>query len=232
MKPKIGIPRLGMYNDCLKNLFKELGCEVIDCPPVTKKTSQIGCRHINELFCYPAKVVLGSMVELLDKGAEEIVMYVTQNPMCRFQTYPILQKQILEDLGYDFKMHHLTLGSLLKDIKKVCGRSKWKIMFQLYKTYKEIKEIENKRKQELEHGDIKIGVIGETYCMWEDKVNMYLFDKLKSHGAAVFNSFYITDFCKSEFEDLFKHGQIKKKSKKYLPIKDFPGHAKHSIENT
>jgi len=226
---KIGIPRLGLYSDSFSDLLKRLGCEVVDCPQITKKTAEIGCKHINELMCYPIKVTLGSMVELLDKGAEVLVAFDTEGP-CRFKTYHIIQEQILKDMGYDFEMHTIRGRTILKDIKGFTGKSKLRIMRELYNFTKRIKNLDDKLKEELEQGDPKIGVIGEIYTLIENRVNMDLFKKLQSNGAAVYNSLYLSDFIRHHFKN--RKDKFEKKTEKYFPVKDFGGHAKYSIANT
>jgi len=78
-----------------------LNYKTIACPPMTKRTVEIGARYSPDMVCTPFKTVLGNYIEALENGANVIVV---PGAGCRLGFYDILQKQILEDLGYDFEM--------------------------------------------------------------------------------------------------------------------------------
>jgi len=96
------LPKLGDYNVPLDVLLERtLDCKVIDCPPITKKTVEIGAKHSPDTVCTPFKVLMGQFIQVLEKGANTLVMPAFG---CRLGFYDILHKQILEDMGYKFEM--------------------------------------------------------------------------------------------------------------------------------
>jgi len=104
----------------LKTLFENLGCEVVLSPPCSKKTLELGVAYSPEFACLPLKINIGNFIEALEKGADTIVMAGGVGP-CRFGYYGQVQKEILEDLGYNFEMIILEppQGHLIDLIKKI-----------------------------------------------------------------------------------------------------------------
>ncbi|ADD02890.1 conserved hypothetical protein [Thermoanaerobacter mathranii subsp. mathranii str. A3] len=100
---KITYPNMGSLNMILKTMFEGIGVEVVDPPPSTNKTLTLGVRNSHEFVCLPFKINVGNFIEALDKGADTIIMLGGIGP-CRFGYYGQVQKEILKDLGYDFKM--------------------------------------------------------------------------------------------------------------------------------
>lgn len=100
---KITFPHMGNMDIALKFIFKNLGSEVIVPPPISDTTLSIGVRHSPEQACLPFKLNLGNYIEAIDRGAEVIIMLGGIGP-CRFGYYGQVQKEILEDLGYDVDM--------------------------------------------------------------------------------------------------------------------------------
>lgn len=100
---KITYPHMGSLNMILKTMFEGIGVEVIEPPPSTNKTLTLGVRNSHEFACLPFKINVGNFIEALDKGADTIIMLGGIGP-CRFGYYGQVQKEILNDLGYDFKM--------------------------------------------------------------------------------------------------------------------------------
>ncbi len=87
----------------LKSLFENLGLEVIVPPICTKRTLELGVAHSPEFACLPLKINIGNFIEALEKGADTIIMAGGVGP-CRFGYYGIVQKEILKNLGFEFKM--------------------------------------------------------------------------------------------------------------------------------
>jgi len=70
----------------------------------------------------PLKLNLGNFIEALDKGANTIIMGGGVGP-CRFGYYGEVQKEILNDLGYEFEMYVIDpeFGENIKKYKKLFG---------------------------------------------------------------------------------------------------------------
>lgn len=96
-------PHFGSLTYVFEIIFRELGrTDVILPNKPSRKTSELGSRYSPEFVCTPFKLTLGTFIEMLDKGADEL--YIGGGNMyCRFGLYWPVQKLILEDLGYDFK---------------------------------------------------------------------------------------------------------------------------------
>ena len=96
------IPKVGDYHVPL-NILIELCTDIkmMDCPPITAKTVEIGAKHSPDTVCTPFKVIMGNFIESLDKGATTLIM---PGFGCRLGFYDMLHEQILQDLGYNFEM--------------------------------------------------------------------------------------------------------------------------------
>ncbi len=78
-------------------------------PPLpTDKTLTLGTMYAPEFACIPFKIMLGSYLEAIEKGAEVIISSGGHGP-CRAGYYGILHQKIIEDLGYDTKVVILIL---------------------------------------------------------------------------------------------------------------------------
>lgn len=83
-----------------KAYFEEIGQEVVPPPICTRKTLEIGTKYSPETICLPLKVMIGNFIESIERGADTILLTGSCGP-CRFGFYSILEKSILEDMGYD-----------------------------------------------------------------------------------------------------------------------------------
>jgi predicted nucleotide-binding protein (sugar kinase/HSP70/actin superfamily) len=99
---KISFPRMGNSYIGFKHLCEGLGFEVVVPPNPTQRTLTYGARYSPEFACMPFKVLTGTYVEVLEKGADVIISSGGIGP-CRAGFYGVLHEKILKDLGYDFK---------------------------------------------------------------------------------------------------------------------------------
>jgi predicted nucleotide-binding protein (sugar kinase/HSP70/actin superfamily) len=100
---KVTFPHMGNMNISVKSLFKNLGLDILEPPPITKKTLDLGVKNSPEFACLPLKINIGNYIEALESGADVIIMGGGIGP-CRFGYYAEVQKEILNDLGYDYEM--------------------------------------------------------------------------------------------------------------------------------
>ncbi len=125
MKEIISFPHIGNYFIPVKYLLKKLtNLEVIEAPPITKKTLELGSKYSPNDVCIPFKYNLGNFIESLNKGA---TILVQAGGGCRYRYYAEVQEQILKDLGYNFKfikliskdrLHVFEIYKIFKDINK------------------------------------------------------------------------------------------------------------------
>lgn len=95
-------PKLGDYNFVLNMLIERtLGYEMKTCPPITKRTVELGAKNSPDTVCTPFKVITGNFIEAIERGVNTFFMPAFG---CRLGFYDILHKQILQDLGYEFEM--------------------------------------------------------------------------------------------------------------------------------
>jgi predicted nucleotide-binding protein (sugar kinase/HSP70/actin superfamily) len=100
---KLTLPRLGNIEVAYETIITDLGHELIEAPPNSKRTLDLGVRYSPEYCCLPLKIVLGNFIEGLELGAEGLLMVGGWGP-CRFGYYAQVQRDILIDLGYNFEM--------------------------------------------------------------------------------------------------------------------------------
>lgn len=119
----ISFPSLADYNTPIKFLIENLtDYEIKLSKPITKRTLELGAKYSPDYVCLPFKYTLGNFIESLEDGANVLVQ---AGGGCRFGYYFELQKQILNDLGYDFEFYSLTdndvngITSIYKTIKKL-----------------------------------------------------------------------------------------------------------------
>lgn len=97
---KITFPHMGNVYIAAKGLLEDLGREVILPPKISKKTLEIGTKYSPESICLPLKINIGNYIESIEKGADTVLITGSSGP-CRFGFYSIIEKEILNDLGYD-----------------------------------------------------------------------------------------------------------------------------------
>lgn len=119
----ISFPHLGDYYIPIKFLLTHLtDHKVVESPPITKRTIELGTKHSPDFVCVPFKYNLGNFIETLENGANVLIQ---AGGGCRYGYYPEVQEKILKDLGYDFEL--LTLGENGKISLKL-----------IYKTFKKL----------------------------------------------------------------------------------------------
>lgn len=133
-KPLISFPHLGNYSVpiyyFLSNVTK---MDVMIAPNITKRTIELGSKYSPDFVCLPFKYNLGNFIEALENNANILFQ---AGGGCRYGCYGEVQKQILNDLGYDFMFisllddGKLNMFSIYKAIKKL--NSKIKFLKYLY----------------------------------------------------------------------------------------------------
>jgi predicted nucleotide-binding protein (sugar kinase/HSP70/actin superfamily) len=224
---KVTFPIMGRKNSKLiRNFLQDLGLEVIMPPPITDKTIKIGTKHCANMMCYPFKVTLGNYVEALEKGANTLFAYDNTGGRCRFGHYNHLHNFILKDLGYNYEMHTINKKNILKKLSEISGKNRLEIYRKLIKHYKYLKHNDSDS-QKWVNDRPNIGIIGETYCCCEDKINFELEKKIEEFGANAYNTSTTSDFMESTIplfnlfglKTLFKKDEkkaLKKEAQNYL----------------
>ena len=124
-KNVVAFPHMGNYHIPIKYLLKHiLSCEIMDSPPITQKTIELGTKYSPSFVCTPFKYTIGTLLESLEGGANVLMQ---AGGGCRYGYYSELQEQILRDLGYEFTFINLVS----------CGKTDVK------KIYKELKKLDS-----------------------------------------------------------------------------------------
>ena len=118
---KVTFPQLGSMHIFCKAIAETAGIPFIVPPETSRRTLTLGVLHSNECICLPFKIILGNFIEALEKGADTIVM-VGSGPPCRLGLYDLVQKVILEDLGFHYRWltipPHLTWQAIWKNYEE------------------------------------------------------------------------------------------------------------------
>ena len=108
-------PKMGDYHIIINMLIERcLGYKTMLCPPVTKRTIELGGRHSPDMICTPFKTTLGNFIEAAEQGANVFIM---PGAGCRLGLYDILQQQIMHDLGYDCEI--ITLFDYIPTVNRL-----------------------------------------------------------------------------------------------------------------
>lgn len=100
---RVAVPRMGNLPFIARDLARRFDFDFVETPPFTERTIEMGAAMAPEFACLPLKAVLGSFVEVLEEGADTLVMGGGHGP-CRFGYYGEIQRRILERDGYEFDM--------------------------------------------------------------------------------------------------------------------------------
>lgn len=123
----ISFPNMGPNWVAFKTLFTSLDLDVVVPDPTNREAIKIGVKHSPEFVCFPFKATIGDFVNVLEKGADTLVMAIDCGP-CRFGFYASVQERILRDMGYkNFTLIPLDQADLLEfhwvnTLQEVSGR--------------------------------------------------------------------------------------------------------------
>ena len=243
MTRKITFPRVGIYTDIIKNTIEKLGVEVMLPPPITQKTIKLGVKHSSDFMCFPFKVTLGNLIEVLDMAKEQDVKLtnigigcqVIRKGNCRLQHYFEIQKKILTDLGYDVDMVMIEGSNIFRAMKHAAPKNNYlKIIKIFWQGFREMQRLEQKHFK-FDWNDtkkVRIGIVGEWYTCLEESINYNMFNRLKKLDVNVHQSSCatITGFIKHKvlLDDLPR--KYKKQGKKYYSGL-LAAHAPYSLWN-
>ncbi len=189
-----------------KKLAQMLGHEVIEPSKPTQRTIDLGVKYSPEFACFPFKVILGSYIESINKGAEVIVTSGGFGP-CRAGYYGEMHKKILQSLGYDIQMiifdsFKKDPHTFIKNLKKFKGKASfvrlYKIFNKLYRMSKDLDFLEKKLQTKRAYEITK----GQCSKVWNDIQNIYdrNFDPKKARlkGLELIDNIYVRDVKEEE----------------------------------
>ena len=151
---RLGLTHMGNVNVALKAMASKLGINLVLTPRTTQITLSLGVKYSPETACLPFKVQLGNMIEVLELGADTLMMPGDLGP-CRLGYYHKVHDQILRELGYKFQMvtqkrgiihmlkyltHGASLGEIITSYR--FGLAKLKTMEKLERMVHKIRAVE------------------------------------------------------------------------------------------
>lgn len=167
---KITTPHLGNSSFAVKALFGDLGIEYIMPEFNNKETLELGLKYAPEDICLPYKIMLGNLIQGIEKGADTALITGSCGP-CRYGEYCELFINTLNNLNYDIDLivadYPKDIGKeeLFSRIGKISDSSiktkseKLKAVFNAYRIINEIDSIESKARYlagyEVNYGECK-----------------------------------------------------------------------------
>ncbi len=165
-----------------KKLIELLGHEPVLPPRPTQKTIDFGVKYSPEFACFPLKVIMGSYVEALQKGAEIILTSGGDGP-CRAGYYAELHKRLLAKMGYNvdfiiFDSIFINFRDFLKKLGMLKGNLTVGEVLRVLKTVYKFSQSLDKMEKKLHV--IRADALNDTDCdkVWE-KVNR-IYDSIGS----------------------------------------------------
>jgi predicted nucleotide-binding protein (sugar kinase/HSP70/actin superfamily) len=181
---KVTFPHMGNVYIAGKAFLEELGTEVVTPPRTSKKTLDLGAKYSPESICMPFKINIGNYIEAIEKGADTILITGSCGP-CRFGYYNVLEKAILNDLGYEdvdlIVYDHICEGTeqLKEALSKTLNITSYKSCIKAAKMgWKLISEADSLTK----HSNIKRAYAKESYLI--DIIMDEYYERIDSvHGS-------------------------------------------------
>ena len=135
----VASPRMGHVDILLGDLLKLLGIDYMVTLRTSEKKLALGSKHAHEFSCLPLKINIGNFIEALENGADTLIMAGGRGP-CRFGYYAEVEKRILKEAGYEFKMivvepPSMGISKFLGPIKEASGKSSRKIIKALKESF-------------------------------------------------------------------------------------------------
>ncbi|SJZ62575.1 acyl-CoA dehydratase activase-related protein [Selenihalanaerobacter shriftii] len=200
MTLKVGIPKSLLYFNyypAWKTFFQELDVEVVESNNSNKNTVNAGVKRAVDEACFPVKICHGHIVDLRDKVdyifLPRIVSVERSEYVCpKLMGLPDMIKSSLSDLPklltptinrnqnwLSLLKANLKIGANFTDSKFRILKAHWKANHALNNHQKKlIKKIKDKDK-------LVIGLLGHTYLLYDNYINLGIIDKLEELGVEV-----------------------------------------------
>ncbi len=116
---RVTFPHLGTLPEVFNEVLSEMGNEVVMPPRPSRQTLTLGTALAPEFACLPLKILLGTYLEAIQRGADTIVSSGGVGP-CRAGLYTMLHEKILRSAGHDVEV--LTLEPPMVDLRDFLGQ--------------------------------------------------------------------------------------------------------------
>ena len=224
-------PHIGPFTDVFADTsLRWLGVDYIKPPAVTRRTIELGVRHSPEMVCFPFKVVLGSIIETIEKGATHIAMFNTQGT-CRFRHFHQVHQHILDKAGYSTRIVTLEHRNIVKSLRRINDSNSINLFRGFLKTIDACKKTETMLRPSNPDGHPRIGIVGEIYTVLEPGVNNDIIKKLEAMGCHVDIQLRMSGFLKKHRPFVRQEKQVETRMSYRLLRQPIGGHARESIIN-
>lgn len=116
---KVSFPIMGNSYIAFKQLLEGIGHEALVPPMPSARTMTLGTAYSPEFACIPFKILMGTYLEAIEKGAELIVSSGGHGP-CRAGYYGVLHQKIINELGYNTEV--IIFDSINRGFKDFTGK--------------------------------------------------------------------------------------------------------------
>ncbi|MBO4740719.1 MAG: 2-hydroxyacyl-CoA dehydratase [Bacteroidales bacterium] len=103
------------YSEFLPAIFDLMGYKLVNLPMGDIEAAETGLKYSNNEVCYPATIVIGSIIKALESGKynlDEVAVAMTQTGgQCRATNYLALIKDALISAGYNLPVISVAFGS-------------------------------------------------------------------------------------------------------------------------
>ncbi len=134
---KAAFGHMGTLTPIIEMILEDLGRESITPNRPTRHTLMLGAKYAPEFACIPFKIVLGTYLEGLQRGADTLMSGGGYGP-CRAGLYGELHGRILNDLGYNFDFIFFwpplrKPGHFHRQMHKLKGSHSWSYLWKTIK---------------------------------------------------------------------------------------------------
>lgn len=212
----LGVPRALLYwkySVFIESFFEECGIEIIVSPDTNKDILDAGVKYCVDEACLPVKVFHGHVEWLKDKSDAIFVPRIMQlhkrEYICpKFCGLPEMVKNSIRDLP------PITMEPIYAVTEKELFLSSKKIAESFVKSKKVIRRafdiaLEKQKKFKPGYNDekynMKVGLLGHPYNIYDKFCNMDIVSKLHESGVGVITEEYVDEIMKNKSsESLFK----------------------------
>lgn len=233
---KVGIPK-GLlyykYKPFFTTFFEELGAEIIESPDTNKEILDLGVKLCTDEACLPIKVFHGHVEKIKDKCDLILVPRIMQVEkrefICpKFCGIPEMIENNIKDLPLITKapIYSYSADKFLNWAYET-GKLFTKSYVKIQKAFEDALKEQNNFKEGIddEGFQYKIALIGHTYNIYDNFINMNLVKKLNGFGIGVITHEVV--------DDSIKHMEIKKLFKRpfWTFAREYYGFASYAVKN-
>ena len=118
MTRTLAFPVLGELSLIAERYLRTLGLDVIELPPISRRTMDVGVQNTPEALCIPCKLLFGNYLEAAELGATDIIMLGGSNT-CRLGYTVAQHAEQIRKMGYDIHPRPFDLSQPGQEILRV-----------------------------------------------------------------------------------------------------------------